>query len=66
MAQIPRPMPNETDETIGNGSVEHVDDADGDRYSAVAVDHEETIIYDREIEDAWIQSDAVGPLAEWV
>ncbi|GAB3681623.1 hypothetical protein GCM10028857_06130 [Salinarchaeum chitinilyticum] len=56
---------DEMDETMGTDPVDH-DADDGDRYSAVAVDHEETIIYDREIEEAWIQSDAVGPLAEWV
>jgi len=56
---------DETDEMMAHDSVDH-DGTDGDRYSAVAVDHEETIIYDREIEEAWIQSDAVGPLAEWV
>jgi hypothetical protein len=54
-----------TDETMGSDS-DHHDAEDVDRYSAVAVDHEETIIYDREIEEAWIQSDTVGPLAEWV
>lgn len=37
---------------------------DVDRYASVAVDHEETIIYDREIEDAWIQSDAAQPLQD--
>jgi|GEM_PF-5364529 len=56
---------NARDVTTAHDPVDH-DLAQGDRYSAVAVDHEETIIYDREIEDAWIQSDAVGPLAEWV
>ena len=39
---------DETDEMMANGSVDH-EDTDDDRYSAVAVDHEETIIYDREI-----------------
>lgn len=59
-------MPKDAaDETTAHGPFDH-DPGEGDRYSAVAVDHEETIIYDREIEEAWIQSDAVGPLAEWV
>lgn len=34
------------------------------RYASVAVDHEETIIYDREVEEAWIQADNVRSLAE--
>lgn len=39
---------------------------DADRYSSVAVDHDETIIYDQQVEEAWIQSDAIGPLQEWI
>lgn len=35
-----------------------------ERYSSVAVDHEETIIYDREVEEAWIQADNVLALSE--
>lgn len=35
-----------------------------ERYASVAVDHEETIIYDREVEDAWIQADNVLALSE--
>jgi hypothetical protein len=34
------------------------------RYASVAVDHEETIIYDREVEEAWIQADNVLSLTE--
>ena len=35
-----------------------------DRYSSVAVDHEETIIYDRRVEEAWIQADNVLALSD--
>jgi len=56
---------NAEDETRTHGPADH-DAVDADRYSAVAVDHRETIIYDQQIEEAWIQSDAVGPLEEWV
>lgn len=37
---------------------------DTDRYASVAVDHEETIIYDREVEEAWIQADTAKSLRE--
>lgn len=39
--------------------------SDDDRYAAVDIDSDETIIYDREIEDAWIQSDATTSLQEF-
>lgn len=37
---------------------------DTDRYASVTVDHEETIIYDREHEEAWIQADTARSLGD--
>ncbi len=37
---------------------------DSDRYASVTVDHDETIIYDREHEEAWIQADTAQPLGD--
>lgn len=56
---------NADDEILTHGADDH-DAVDPDRYAAVAVDHRETIIYDQRVEEAWIQSDAVDPLEEWV
>lgn len=38
---------------------------DDGRYASVAIDRDETIIYDREIEEAWIQADTAKPLREY-
>lgn len=59
-------MRENADHEIKTHGADDHDAVDADRYSAVAVDHRETIIYDQQIEEAWIQSDAVDPLEEWV
>lgn len=55
---------NVDDEPRTHDSVDHAA-VDATRYSSVAVDHEETIIYDQQVEDAWIQSNAIEPLEVW-
>ena len=55
---------NADDEPSTYDSVDYAA-VDATRYSSVAVDHEETIIYDQQVEDAWIQSNAVESLERW-
>lgn len=55
---------NADEEPATHDPVDHAV-VDASRYSSVAVDHEETIIYDQQVEDAWIQSNAVEPLDVW-
>lgn len=58
------PMTTNTQHDDGSvAAIENDAPFDG-RYASVAVDHEETIIYDREVEEAWIQADNVRSLGD--
>jgi hypothetical protein len=52
---------NATDDTNDGAT----DDAE-DRYAELTIGDDEFVIYDRENHQAWIQSDAVHHLEEWV
>ncbi|QZA87491.1 hypothetical protein K0C01_06590 [Salinarchaeum sp. IM2453] len=57
-------MTGNADHDTNAGETPPTTSLDEDRYASVAVDHEETIIYDREVEEAWIQADVAKSLHE--